>query len=66
MNYLAERDQYNTEILTRDEYRKFGLYMKEHYPNVGHVVDKLDDTFIVHLDDTPLTFWEEILDAIRN
>ncbi len=35
--------------------------MAEHYPNVGHVVDKLDDTFIVHLDDTPLTFWEEIL-----
>jgi len=29
-------------------------------------VDKLDDTFIVHLDDTPLTFWEEILDAIRD
>ena len=66
MNYLAERDQYNTEILTRDEYRKFGLYMTENYPNVGHVVDKLDDTFIVHLDDTPLTFWEEILTAIRN
>ena len=64
--YSSEKKQYNTELLTRDEYRKFGLYMTEHYPNVGHVVDKLDDTFIVHLDDTPLTFWEEILDAIRN
>ena len=66
MNYLVERDQYNTEILTRDEYRKFGLYMMEHYPNVGHVVEKLDDTFKVRLNDTALTFWEEILTAIRD
>lgn len=66
MNYLAERDQYKTEILTRDEYRKFGLYMTEHYPNVGHVVEKLDDTFKVRLNDTALTFWEEILTAIRD
>ncbi len=66
MEQLAERNEYNTEILNRDDYRKFGLYMTEHYPNVGHVVDKLDNAFIVHLDDTPLTFWEEILTAIRD
>jgi hypothetical protein len=40
--------------------------MTEHYPNVGHVVEKLDDTFKVRLNDTPLTFWEEILTAIRD
>jgi hypothetical protein len=66
MNYLAERDQYRTEILTRDEYRKFGQYMIENYPNVGHVVEKLDDTFKVRLNETSLTFWEEILTAIRD
>ena len=64
--YSLEKNQYNTEILTRDEYRKFGLYMTEHYPNVGHVVEKLDDTFKVRLNDTALTFWEEILTAIRD
>ena len=66
MNYLAERDQYRTEILTRDEYRKFGQYMIENYPNVGHVVEKLDDTFKVRLNETSLTFWEEILTDIRD
>ena len=66
MYYLAERDQYRTEILTRDEYRKFGQYMIENYPNVGHVVEKLDDTFKVRLNETSLTFWEEILTAIRD
>jgi hypothetical protein len=66
MNYIVEREQYNTEILTRDEYRKFGVYMTEHYPNVGHVVEKLDETFRVRIDDTPLTFWEEILTSIRD
>jgi len=66
MNYIVERDQYNTEILTRDEYRKIGVYMTEHYPNVGHVVEKLDETFRVRIDDTPLTFWEEILTSIRD
>ena len=64
--YSLEKKQYNTELLTRDEYRKFGLYMTEHYPNVVHVVEKLDDTFKVRLNDTPLTFWEEILTAIRD
>jgi len=29
-------------------------------------VEKLDDTFKVRLNDTPLTFWEEILTAIRD
>jgi hypothetical protein len=43
--YLKDREQYQTEILTRDEYRKFGEYMTEHYPSVGHVVEKLDETF---------------------
>jgi hypothetical protein len=43
--YLKDREQYQTEILTRDEYRKFGEYMAEHYPSVGHVVEKLDETF---------------------
>jgi len=66
MNYIVEREQYNTEILTRDEYRKFGVYMTEHYPNVRHVVEKLDETFRVRIDDTPLTFWEEILTSIRD
>ena len=66
MNYIVEREQYNTEILTRDEYRKFSVYMTEHYPNVRHVVEKLDETFRVRIDDTPLTFWEEILTSIRD
>ena len=64
--YLAERQQYSTEILTREEYRKFGAYMAEHYPSVGHMVEKLDETFKVKLDNTPLTFWEEILPCIRD
>jgi len=63
--YLEEREQYHTEILTREEYRKFGEYMTAHYPSVGHVVEKLDETFRVRLDNTPLTFWEEILESIR-
>tara|TARA_R110000787_G_scaffold264868_1_gene370821 strand:+ start:188 stop:391 length:204 start_codon:yes stop_codon:yes gene_type:complete len=63
--YSEEREQYYTEILTREEYRKFGEYMTEHYPSVGHVVEKLDETFKVKLDRTPLTFWEDILLNIR-
>jgi hypothetical protein len=43
--YLKDREQYQTEILTREEYRKFGEYMTLHYPSVGHVVEKLDETF---------------------
>ena len=39
--------------------------MAEHYPSVGHVVEKLDETFKVKLDRTPLTFWEDILLNIR-
>jgi hypothetical protein len=35
--------------------------MTLHYPSVGHVVEKLDETFKVKLDHTPLTFWEDIL-----
>ena len=64
--YLKDREQYQTEILTREEYRKFGEYMTLHYPSVGHVVEKLDETFQVKLDHTPLTFWEEILPCIMD
>jgi hypothetical protein len=39
--------------------------MTLHYPSVGHVVEKLDETFQVKLDHTPLTFWEDILLYIR-
>ena len=63
--YLKDREQYQTEILTREEYRKFGEYMTLHYPSVGHVVEKLDETFQVKLDHTPLTFWEDIILYIR-
>jgi hypothetical protein len=63
--YLKDREQYQIEILTREEYRKFGEYMTLHYPSVGHVVEKLDETFQVKLDHTPLTFWEDILLYIR-
>jgi len=40
--------------------------MHEHYPNVGHVVDKLDTSFNVRIDNTPLTFWEDIIPHIRD
>jgi|TARA_R100001224_G_scaffold99270_1_gene69913 hypothetical protein len=63
--YLKEREQYDTEILTRDEYRRFGEYLKLNNLNIGHVVEKLDDTFKITLEKTPLTFWEEILREIR-
>ena len=61
---LAEKEQYLTEVLTRDEYRKFVEYMSNQ--NVAYVVEKLDDDFKVTLDDTPLTFWGEVLEVIRN
>jgi hypothetical protein len=63
--YLKEREQYDTEILTRDEYRRFSEYLTLNNLNIGHVVEKLDDTFKVTLSSTPLTFWEEILAEIR-
>ena len=63
--YLKEIEQYHTEILTRDEYRKFGEYLTVNNLNIGHVVEKLDDTFKVTLSSTPLTVWEEILAEIR-
>ena len=63
--YLKEREQYDTEILTRDEYRKFCEYLTVNNLKIGHVVEKLDDTFKVTLSSTPLTFWEEILNEIR-
>lgn len=66
MNYLEKRQEYLTEFLTREEYRKFSIYMNEKYANVGYVTEKLDDTFEVRIDNTPLTFWEEILPHIRD
>ena len=60
---LAEKEQYLTEVLTRDEYRKFVEYMSNQ--NVAYVVEKLDNNFKVTLDDTPLTFWGEVLEVIR-
>jgi|TARA_R100000482_G_scaffold16988_2_gene4921 hypothetical protein len=60
---LAEKEQYLTEVLTRDEYRKFVEYMSNQ--NVSYIVEKLDDDFKVTLDDTPLTFWGEVLEVIR-
>ena len=60
---LAEKEQYLTEVLTRDEYRKFVEYMSNQ--NVAYIVEKLDDDFQVTLDDTPLTFWGEVLEVIR-
>jgi hypothetical protein len=63
--YLKEREQYETEILTRDEYRRFSEYLTLNNLNIGHVVEKLDNTFKVTLSSTPLTFWEEILAEIR-
>ena len=65
MLFRSEREQYDTEILTRDEYRRFGEYLTVNNLNIGHVVEKLDDTFKVTLSSTPLTFWEEILNEIR-
>ncbi len=61
---LAEKEQYLTEVLTRDEYRKFVEYMSNQ--NVSYIVEKLDDDFKVTLDNTPLTFWGEVLEVIRN
>ena len=61
---LAEKEQYLTEVLTRDEYRKFVEYMSNQ--NVSYIVEKLDDDFKVTLDDTPLTFWGEVLEVSRN
>ena len=60
---LAEKEQYLTEVLTRDEYRKFVEYMSNQ--NVSYIVEKLDDNFKVTLDDTPLTFWGEVLEKIQ-
>ena len=61
---LAEKEQYLTEVLTREEYRKFVEYMSNQ--KVSYIVEKLDDDFKVTLDDTPLTFWGEVLEVIRN
>ena len=39
--------------------------MAKHHPEVWYMVEKLDDTFKVMLDDTPLTFWGEVLEKIQ-
>ena len=64
MNYLAEREQYRTQELSRDEFRRFIDYMNEHDFHVGYVVEKLDETFKVRLDDSPVVNWFDILEAI--
>jgi len=64
MNYLAEREQYRTQELSRDEFRRFIDYMNENDFHVGYVVEKLDETFIVRLDDSPVVNWFDILEAI--
>jgi|TARA_R100000742_G_C4277074_1_gene98635 NADH/NAD ratio-sensing transcriptional regulator Rex len=65
MNYLAMRLDYWTSELTSDEYRRFANYMYEHGQNVGHTVEKLDDTFKVTLNENSIIHWEEILNSIR-
>ena len=64
MNYLVEREQYRTQELSRDEFRRFIDYINEHDFHVGYVVEKLDETFKVRLDDSPVVNWFDILEAI--
>ena len=64
MNYLAEREQYRTQELSRDEFRRFIDYMNENNFHVGYVVERLDETFKVRLDDSPVVNWFDILEAI--
>ena len=64
MNYLVEREQYRTQELSRDEFRRFIDYMNQHEFHVGYVVEKLDETFKVRLDDSPVVNWFDILEAI--
>ena len=64
MNYLAEREQYRTQELSRDEFRRFIDHMNENDFHVGYVVEKLDETFVVRLDDSPVVNWFDILEAI--
>ena len=64
MNYLAEKENYLTKELSRDSYRKFVNYMHEQNLHVGYTVQKLDETFVVRLDDSPLVSWTDIVEAI--
>ena len=64
MNYLAEREQYRTQELSREEFRRFIDYMNENDFHVGYLVEKLDETFKVRLDDSPVVNWFDILEAI--
>ena len=64
MNYLVEREQYRTQELSRDEFSRFIDYINEHDFHVGYVVEKLDETFKVRLDDSPVVNWFDILEAI--
>ena len=64
MNYLVEREQYRTQELSRDEFRRFIDYMNKNDFHVGYVVEKLDETFKVRLDDSPVVNWFDILEAI--
>ena len=64
MNYIPEREQYLTQELSRDEYRRFVEYMDTNNFNVGYTVQKLDETFKVRLDYSPLVNWFDIMEAI--
>ena len=64
MNYLAEREQFLTQELSRDEFRRFVDYMNANEFRVGYMVEKLDETFKVRLDDSPVVNWFDILEAI--
>jgi len=65
MNHLTRQQEYWTEFLTRDEYRRFGNYLVDKGLTIGHTIEKLDDTFKVVIKENSLTNWEEILKDIR-
>tara|TARA_R100001460_G_scaffold17328_2_gene37436 strand:+ start:559 stop:759 length:201 start_codon:yes stop_codon:yes gene_type:complete len=64
MNYIIEQEQY-TRVLTKDEYRTFIDYIDDNYEDmysnkVGYVVEKIDDTFKVTLNDNTIISFEDI------
>ena len=65
MNYAIKRQEYLTEFLTRNEYRKFQDYIMDNNLTIGHTVEKLDKIFRIVLEENSLANWEEILKDIR-
>ena len=64
MNYIIEQEQY-TRVLTKDEYRTFIDYINDNYEDmysnkVGYVVEKIEDTFKVTLNDNTIISFEDI------